>query len=102
RVRRAAVPGDLKCVRRRVVVRKRPLSQDAFERFVELPTQAEIERDIRSYLPLVLNERGDGPMARAGRLDDLEIALHGARPVEQERREGVGETARRCGFRRIA
>ena len=39
---------------------------------------------------------------RAGVVDDLQVALHGVRPVEQERRQRVGDTAGRRGLARRA
>jgi hypothetical protein len=87
RVGRTPVAGDANRVGRRLVIGERPGPFDALERLIELPPQTQVEREVRTDLPLVLDEGGDRPVAGARLVDDLEVALHGARPVEQERRE---------------
>ena len=96
----APIARDLDRVVGDVVVREPALVLDAHERRVVLPAQPEVDGQLRSHLPLVLDEGEHRPMLRAGAVDDLDVALDLPGHVEQERRKGVGEAGRGRGVAR--
>ncbi len=82
-------------VRRRVVVRQRALAFEALRAACSTPTadpRSTVTFELR--LPLVLDEERTSPTCLRARLvDDLQVALNGVRPVEQERGERIRDAA---------
>ena len=77
-LRDAAVAGDAQAVRLGIEVREAALVHEADERRVVLVAQAEVEGQLRRDLPLVVDEREDRPVLRAG-IGHLEVARDAAR-----------------------